>query len=151
MLKVVAALIESDGRVLVCQRRRGDRFALLWEFPGGKVEPGEELAAALARELNEELGVDAPVGPEVYRTFFQYREIQNSTEIVFFAALARPEEVRNLAFEKIEWRAPQTLKELDFLPADRDLVGQLASGSLRIPNNWIPAARTIPTAPQGNA
>ncbi|HEY6466155.1 MAG TPA: NUDIX domain-containing protein [Candidatus Acidoferrales bacterium] len=151
MLKVVAALIESDGRVLVCQRRRGDRFALLWEFPGGKVEPGEELPAALARELSEELGVDAPVGPEVYRTFFQYREIQNSTEIVFFAASARPEEVRNLAFEKIEWRTPQTLSELDFLPADRDLVGQLASGSLRIPSNWIPAARTIPTAPQGNA
>ena len=57
MLTVVAALIESDGRVLVCQRRRGDRFALLWEFPGGKVEPGEELSAALARELREELGV----------------------------------------------------------------------------------------------
>jgi mutator protein MutT len=151
MLKVVAALIESDGRVLVCQRRRGDRFALLWEFPGGKVEPGEELSAALARELNEELGVVAPVGPEVYRTFFQYREIQNSTEIVFFAASARPEEVRNLAFEKIEWRMPQTLSELDFLPADRDLVGQLASGSLRIPNNWIPSTRTIPTAPQGSA
>lgn len=151
MLRVVAALIESDGRVLVCQRRRGDRFGLLWEFPGGKVEAGEELPAALARELNEELGVNAPVGPEVYRTFFQYRELQNSTEIVFFAALARPEEVRNLAFEKIEWRTPQTLSELDFLPADRDLVGQLASGSLRIPNNWTPAPRTIPAAPQGNA
>lgn len=151
MLKVVAALIESDGRVLVCQRRRGDRFALLWEFPGGKVEPGEELPAALARELNEELGVDAPVGPEVYRTFFQYREIQNSTEIVFFAASARPEEVRNLAFEKIEWRAPQTLSDLDFLPADRDLVGKLASGSLRIPSNWRPATPAVPTAPQGNA
>lgn len=150
MLKVVAALIESDGRVLVCQRRRGDRFGLLWEFPGGKVEPGEGLAAALARELSEELGVEAPVGPEVYRTFFQYREIRNSTEIVFFAASARPEEVRNLAFEKIEWRTPQTLSELDFLPADRELVGQLASGSLRIPSNWIPAAR-MPAAPQGNA
>lgn len=151
MLRVVAALIESDGRVLVCQRRRGDRFALLWEFPGGKVEPGEELAAALARELSEELGVDALVGPEVYRTFFQYREIQNSTEIVFFAASARSEQVRNLAFERIEWRTPQTLSELDFLPADRDLVAQLASGSLRIPNNWIPATRPIPAATQGNA
>jgi 8-oxo-dGTP diphosphatase len=144
MLTVVAALIESDGRVLVCQRRRGDRFAFLWEFPGGKVEPGEELAAALARELNEELGVDAPVGPEVYRTFFQYREMQNSTEIIFFAAAAQPEQVQNLAFERIEWRLPQTLGELDFLPADRDLVGQLASGSLRIPHNWMPSAKQIP-------
>jgi 8-oxo-dGTP diphosphatase len=151
MLKVVAALIESEGRVLVCQRRRGDRFALLWEFPGGKVEPGEELSAALARELNEELGVEAPVGPEVYRTSFQYREMQNSTEIVFFAAAARPEQVQNLAFEQIEWRAPQTLAELEFLPADRDLVGLLASGSLRIPNNWTIDAKPTPTAPRENA
>jgi mutator protein MutT len=136
MVKVVAALIESDGRLLVCQRRRSDRFALLWEFPGGKVEPGEELAEALARELNEELGVIAPVGPEIYRTVFKYRELQSTSEIIFFAASARPEEVQNLAFEQIEWRPPQTLGELDFLPADRDLVGQLASGSLRIPTGW---------------
>ncbi|HKQ87968.1 MAG TPA: NUDIX domain-containing protein, partial [Candidatus Acidoferrales bacterium] len=143
--------IESDGRVLVCQRRRGDRFALLWEFPGGKVEPGEELSAALARELREELGVEAAVGPEVYRTSFQYREMQNSTEIVFFAAAARPEEAQNLAFERIEWRAPQTLGELEFLPADRDLVAQLASGSLRIPNNWTAGANRMPAAPRENA
>jgi 8-oxo-dGTP diphosphatase len=136
MVKVVAALIESDGRLLVCQRRRGDRFGLLWEFPGGKVEPGEALPQALARELNEELGVDAPVGPEVYRTVFHYREMQNTTEIVFFAAAARPAEVKNLAFEQIEWRAPQTLGELDFLPADRELVGQLAAGTLKIPSGW---------------
>ena len=151
MVKVVAALIESEGRVLVCQRRRGDRYALLWEFPGGKVEPGEDLPAALARELNEELGVDAPVGPEVYRTSFQYREMNNSTEIVFFAADARPKDVRNLAFERIEWRAPETLGELDFLPADRDLVGRLASGSLRIPNSWRAAAAELRAAPQENA
>jgi 8-oxo-dGTP diphosphatase len=149
MLKVVAALIESDGRVLVCQRRRSDRFALLWEFPGGKVEPGEELSAALARELNEELGVDAPVGPEVYRTSFQYRELV-STEIIFFAASARPQEVQNLAFERIEWRFPQTLLELEFLPADRELVGQLASGSLRIPSNWVASAKQV-SAPHENA
>jgi mutator protein MutT len=148
MVKVVAALIESDGRLLVCQRRRGDRFALLWEFPGGKVEPGEELAQALARELSEELGVVAPVGPEVYRTVFKYREMQSTSEIIFFAAAARPEEVQNLAFEKIEWRAPQSLGELDFLPADRDLVGQLSSGSLRIPTGWTAAtsAKAIPRA-----
>jgi 8-oxo-dGTP diphosphatase len=136
MVKVVAALIESDGLLLVCQRRRGDRFGLLWEFPGGKVEPGEELSQALARELNEELGVDAPVGPEVYRTMFRYREMRNTTEIVFFAAAARPTDVKNLAFEQIEWRAAETLRELDFLPADQELVGQLAAGTLKIPSGW---------------
>ena len=128
--------------MLVCQRRRTDRFALLWEFPGGKVEPGEELQQALARELKEELGVVAPVGPEVYRTTFHYREMRNTTELVFFAAAARPEDVQNLAFESIEWRTPQTLTDLDFLPADRDLVVQLASGALRIPNDWSAPSRT---------
>jgi 8-oxo-dGTP diphosphatase len=147
MVRVVAALIEADGMLLVCQRRRGDRFELLWEFPGGKVEPGEGLSQALARELSEELGVDAPVGPEVYRTVFHYREMQNASEIIFFAASAKPEEVQNLAFERIEWRAPQTLGELQFLPADRDLVVQLASGALRIPSGWaLPAAAPSPAA-----
>jgi 8-oxo-dGTP diphosphatase len=148
MVKVVAALIESDGLLLVCQRRRGDRFGLLWEFPGGKVEPGEELSQALVRELNEELGVNAPVGPEVYRTMFRYRELQNTTEIVFFAAVARPTDVKNLAFERIEWRAPDTLKELDFLPADRELVGQLAAGTLKIPSGWDVLPRETSVTPR---
>jgi 8-oxo-dGTP diphosphatase len=146
MVKVVAALIEHKGKLLVCQRRRGDRFALLWEFPGGKVEPGEGLVEALVRELHEELGVTAPVGPEVYRTLFDYRELRNSTEIVFFAASARPEEVQNLAFESIEWRAPQTLTDLDFLPADRGLVEQLAAGTLQIPSDWAGATRATATS-----
>ncbi len=145
MIKVVAALIESDGKLLVCQRRRGDRFALLWEFPGGKVEPGEDLPQALARELSEELGVAAPIGPEIYRTFFQYREMRNTTEIIFFVAAARSEEVKNLAFERIEWRIASSLAELDFLPADRDLVAQLASGALRIPSDWNGVPKQIAT------
>jgi len=142
---VVAALIEFEGRLLVCQRRRTDRFGLLWEFPGGKVEPGESLVQALARELHEELGVAAPVGPEVYRTVFQYREMKQSTELIFFAALARPEEVANLAFERIEWRMPQTLGELDFLPADRELVAQLAAGTLTVPQGWPVPPATAPS------
>jgi 8-oxo-dGTP diphosphatase len=147
MVKVVAALIESDGLLLVCQRRRNDRFGLLWEFPGGKVESGESLSEALARELNEELGVEAPVGPEVYRTEFNYRETQSTTEIVFFAATARPEDVQNLAFEKLEWRPAKTLGELDFLPADRELVKQLACGSIKVPLDWgVPLKASTATA-----
>jgi 8-oxo-dGTP diphosphatase len=72
MLTVVAALIESDGKLLVCQRRRGSMFELLWEFPGGKAEPGENLRSALLRELEEELGVRAKVGRELHRQVYTY-------------------------------------------------------------------------------
>jgi 8-oxo-dGTP diphosphatase len=148
MVKVVAALIELQGKLLVCQRKRGDRFELLWEFPGGKVEAGETLERALVREIYEELGVAGHIGPEVYRTVFQYRELQNQTEIVFFAARTVPEEVINFAFETIEWRELSTLGELEFLPADRDLVKQLAAGSLRIPTDWDAARQAASNAPQ---
>jgi len=65
LIIVVAALIESNGKILVCQRRRQDTFGLMWEFPGGKTNPGETLENALARELQEELGVTAQIGREV--------------------------------------------------------------------------------------
>src|SRR5580704_14489260 len=142
MIAVVAALIEHGGKVLVCQRRRNDRFGLLWEFPGGKVEVGEELADALRRELFEELGVTAPVGPEVYRTVFKYRDMREPTELVFFAAAVNPADACNLQFEQMQWREPGTLGELVFLPADRELVALLASGELKIPKDWRNLSKT---------
>jgi len=130
MLTVVAAIIEHEGKLLVCQRRRGSNFELQWEFPGGKREDGETLQAALARELHEELGVVAQVGPEIHRLQHQHAATGAPFELVFFAARAPVAEIRNLEFERIEWRAPKTLLELDFLEADRDLVAKLASGAI---------------------
>ncbi|MGA8012357.1 MAG: NUDIX domain-containing protein, partial [Candidatus Acidiferrales bacterium] len=83
MLTVVAALIEFEGKLLVCQRRRGSRFELQWEFPGGKVESGESLENALARELQEELGVTARIGLEVHRLQHQYAGTGVPFELVF--------------------------------------------------------------------
>jgi mutator protein MutT len=100
MIQVVAALIESDGKLLVCQPHTGDSFELLWEFPGGKIEPGESLEAALARELFEELGVDARIGREVYRTLHQYSELREPIELTFFTAQVDPARVCNLVFER---------------------------------------------------
>jgi 8-oxo-dGTP diphosphatase len=133
MKTVVAALIESDGKLLVCQRRRTDSFGLMWEFPGGKLEPGETPARAIARELHEELGVVAQIGPEIYRTRHQYSELADAIDLIFFAATVNPVEIKNQAFETMEWRSRETLHELNFLPADRELVEKLRSGTLKLP------------------
>ena len=130
MLTVVAALIESEGKLLVCQRRRGSAFELLWEFPGGKRRPDETLEAALARELSEELGVAAEIGREVYRTQHRYAEMSEPIKLIFFAASVSPAEVRNLIFERIEWCDPHSLPALNFLPADRELIEKLALGEI---------------------
>jgi 8-oxo-dGTP diphosphatase len=133
VLTVVAALIEQEGKLLVCQRRRGSRFELMWEFPGGKVETGETLENALARELQEELGVTARIGPEIHRLRHQYASTGVPFELVFFAASAVPGDIRNLEFERIEWRELRSLPQLDFLEADRDLIAKLASGEIKLP------------------
>src|SRR5208337_674265 len=70
---VAAALIVRGGEVLICQRRPGQPMALLWEFPGGKIEAGESPEQALARELEEELGIRAVIGPRVTRIRHNYR------------------------------------------------------------------------------
>jgi mutator protein MutT len=132
MLTVVAALMESDGKLLVCQRRRGSMFELMWEFPGGKAEGGEDLRAALVRELEEELGVRANVERELHRQVYKYDQMPEATELVFFTARAEPDAIRNVVFERIEWRSPKELGELNFLPGDRELIEMLASGELRL-------------------
>jgi 8-oxo-dGTP diphosphatase len=131
MLTVVAGLIEAEGRVLVCQRRRGDTFELMWEFPGGKLQAGETAAAGLARELLEELGVVARVGEEVFRTRHRYAEMREEIELIFFAAAVEAAAVRNIVFERMEWRAVEDLAELNFLPADREFVAKLARRELK--------------------
>jgi 8-oxo-dGTP diphosphatase len=133
MWTVVAALIQSEGKLLVCQRRHGDTFGLMWEFPGGKCKPDETLEAALARELLEELGAPARIGPELYRTRHKYAEMAESIELVFFAASIDPRDARNNVFEQILWCARESLRDLDFLPADRELIEMIALGTLRLP------------------
>ncbi len=130
MITVVAALIRNDGKLLVCQRKRGTSFGMMWEFPGGKVKPGETLEQALVRELAEELGTKATIGSEVYRAQHRYAEMSEPIELIFFQAELEPRSVRNLVFEEILWRDPSSLPELNFLPADKELIEKLASGTL---------------------
>lgn len=133
MLTVVAALIQHQGKLLVGQRRRGAGYELMWEFPGGKVERGESLEQALVRELREELDVSAAIGPEILRVQHSHLKTGELMEIVFFSARADPRGMKCLEFEQIAWRAPESLPELNFLPADRGLIEKLASGEIALP------------------
>ena len=133
MIRVVAAIIQQGGRLLICQRRRDDSFPLKWEFPGGKIKPGETPVQALARELSEELGVNSTVQKEIYSTRHRYAEHADAIELTFFAAELHGTKPSNLAFERFEWAEPSRLPEYDFLPADRELIQQLASGALSLP------------------
>jgi 8-oxo-dGTP diphosphatase len=127
-IHVVAAVIQRNGRFLVCQRRAGDAFPMKWEFPGGKVCRGETERAALRRELREELELQARIGREVYRTRHQYRSLARPVDLAFYAATIGGQRPINRAFQKLLWVAPQNLARLDFLEADRNFIQQLARG-----------------------
>lgn len=128
---VVAALIGRNGRLLVCQRHNGDRHALKWEFPGGKVEPGETPRQALERELREELGIQARVGREVVRYEVRYRR-RNPILLIFHSVTEFSGEPQNNVFEQFLWEFPERLPAYDFLEGDRDLVRRLARGEFRV-------------------
>jgi 8-oxo-dGTP diphosphatase len=134
-LVVVAAVILRDSRILVCQRRHDDSHSLQWEFPGGKIEIGEKPEEALARELREELGVEATIGRELFRTRHRYRESSQTLELIFFQAnVDRLAPLQNLVFEGFEWAEPSALSGYDFLRADEEFVALLASHS--VPLDW---------------
>jgi len=129
MKRVVAALIVQDGKILVCQRTRHQTMPLKWEFPGGKIETGEQPRDAMRRELEEELGIDAEVGDEVARICHKYPN-GASVELRFFLVRAFKGEIENRIFRDVQWANPLDLPSYDFLEADLELVGDLAKGKL---------------------
>lgn len=132
MKLVVAAVIErADRRLLVGQRRRGDTSPLKWEFPGGKVEPGESVEDALARELKEELGATLRSSAPIGRIIHKYAAAPEELEILFYAAEIGESEVTPRAFEQIAWVLPKELGSYDFLAANAQLVAQLATGRIK--------------------
>jgi len=129
MKLVVAALIVRDGKLLICQRTRHQPMPLQWEFPGGKVEAGEELPAALARELEEELGIQAHVGPQVARVHHRYRN-GGAVELRFFRVENYAGEIDNRIFRDVRWVKRTELPGYDFLEADTTLVRDIAAGKV---------------------
>ena len=122
---VVAAVIERGGKVLVSLRRPKGERASLWEFPGGKVEPGEGERAALARELREELGVRAQISEEYARVEHIYPDLQ--VELALYrCALHEKEEPRALQCEEVRWIPKRELPGLPFCEADVPILVKLA-------------------------
>ena len=134
-LLVVAAVIERDGRILIGQRKPGSKHALKWEFPGGKVEPGEEPRAALQRELREELALEAEIGPQIDAYEFQYPGAPSVTALVFFQVTEFAGEPQNLDFAQIVWDTPAALPGYDFLEGDVEFVQRLATEQGRQPSH----------------
>ena len=131
MKHVVAALIVREGKILVCQRTRHQTMPLKWEFPGGKVEEGEQARAALERELEEELGIHATIEEEAARIRHEYKS-GSSVELRFFVVRKYRGELENRIFRDMQWATPAELPAFDFLEADLKLVADLASGKLRV-------------------
>ena len=121
---VTAAVIDRDGRFLVTRRQQGVHLEGYWEFPGGKCDAGEPLDACLARELREELDVEAHVGEEMFVTTHAYAD--RSVELHFFRCELRGEP-RPLLGQEIRWATRQELATLEFPPADDELIRLVVS------------------------
>lgn len=132
---VVAALILRGGEsgagseVLICQRRADQPMSLKWEFPGGKIEPGESAEEALGRELREELGIEAAIGPRVAQVRHRYRN-GGTIDLQFFAVREFSGALDNRIFNDVRWSSLAALPSFDFLAADLSLIRDLAEGKL---------------------
>jgi len=127
--QVAAALIVRGEEILCCQRTEYQALPLKWEFPGGKIEAGEDAPLALQRELEEELGIHAQIGRKAAVVEHHYAN-GNAVKLHFHVVENYEGEMQNRIFREIRWVERQNLPKLDFLDADRTLVQQLARGEL---------------------
>ena len=122
MVEVVAALVWRDGKILICRRPADKARALLWEFPGGKVEAGETKQQALVRECREELAFEVVTGSVFCEVTHTYPDITIHLTLFNCTAKGEPQRLEHAA---LKWVVPQDVTAYDFCPADKVIVEKL--------------------------
>ena len=128
MTTVVAAVIERESQLLICRRRADQAHPLKWEFAGGKVETDETPVCALARELEEELGIRAEIGPQIADYEYAY-PARPPIRLIFFSVKSFAGQLENRVFAEIRWEKRERLSAYDFLEGDLGFIRMLAGNS----------------------
>lgn len=130
IVPVAAGILRRGAEVLVCRRRASDPHPGKWEFPGGKIEPGESPRDCLKRELTEELGIAGAIGDEIARHRHAYSG-GPTVDLWFFDVPSFSGDLSNRVFAEIRWVRPDALAELDLLEADRPVIALLRAEPLK--------------------
>ena len=128
-LVVTAAVIEKDGKVLIAKRKKGWRFAGKWEFPGGKIEPGETPEECLRRELREELGIETEIGDFLCSSTYAYSHA--TVELLVYRAIHTAGEYTLYDHQEIRWVPPEALRDYEFPEADEPIIEKLIEAAVR--------------------
>ena len=127
-LRVTAAIIKKDGRILIAKRKKGWRFAGKWEFPGGKIEPHETPEECLKRELREELGIETRIGEFFCSSTYAYPHA--TVQLLVYQAFHVSGEYTLYDHQEIRWVLPDELTEYDFPEADKPVIEKLAGSAV---------------------
>lgn len=132
MTEVAAALIWDKDKFMICQRPAHKGNALLWEFVGGKAEPGETLEQTLIRECKEELDVTVSVGEKFIETEHQYPDIK--VHLTVFNAKIESGEPKLLEHNDLKWITPREIEQYSFCPADRVILDKIVETNQNLPS-----------------
>ncbi len=123
MVEVVAALIWDKDKFMICQRPANKARAFLWEFVGGKVEPGETKEQALIRECQEELAITLSVGNESMNVTHEYPDI--TVHLTLFNSTIKEGQTKLIEHNDLKWITPSEIPNYDFCPADEEILKQI--------------------------
>jgi 8-oxo-dGTP diphosphatase len=130
IVKVTAAILQKEGRIIIAQRKSSDHLSGKWEFPGGKIEYGETPEECLARELKEEFDIDVAIGKYIGSSIYHYDHL--SIELMAYQSFWVSGAINMKDHKAYRWVTVDQLTEFDFAPADVPFVEMLSAGNIKI-------------------